>query len=111
MKMVTGNININIPQPSAEMRLSSDKIEEIVLVVLNKLYVIHFSSVHFSHSVVSDCVAPWTAAHQTSLSITNSQSLLKLTSIESVMPSNHLILCLSPSHPTFNLSQRQGLCK
>ena len=37
--------------------------------------------------------APWTAAHQTSLSITNSQSLLKLMSIESVMPSNHLILC------------------
>jgi len=36
---------------------------------------------------------PWTAAHQASLSITNSQSLLKLTSVESVMPSNHLILC------------------
>ena len=36
---------------------------------------------------------PWTAARQTSLSITNSQSLLKLTSTESVMPSNHLILC------------------
>ena len=36
---------------------------------------------------------PWTAARQTSLSITNSQSLLKLTSIELVMPSNHLILC------------------
>ena len=36
---------------------------------------------------------PWTAAHQTSLSITNSQSLPKLMSIESVMPSNHLILC------------------
>ena len=36
---------------------------------------------------------PWTAAHQASLSITNSQSLLKLLSIESVMPSNHLILC------------------
>ena len=45
--------------------------------------------------------APWTAAHQTSLSITNSQSLLKLMSIELVIPSNHLILCrpllLSPS--------------
>ena len=39
--------------------------------------------------------APWTAAHQASLSIANSQSLLKLTSIESVMPSNHLILCRS----------------
>ena len=36
---------------------------------------------------------PWTAACQASLSITNSWSLLKLTSIESVMPSNHLILC------------------
>ena len=36
---------------------------------------------------------PWTAAFQASLSITNSQSLLKLMSIESVMPSNHLILC------------------
>ena len=36
---------------------------------------------------------PWTAAHQTSLSITNSRSLLKLMSIELVMPSNHLILC------------------
>ena len=36
---------------------------------------------------------PWTAAHQASLSITNSQSLLKLKSIESVMQSNHLILC------------------
>ena len=36
---------------------------------------------------------PWTAAHQASLSITNSQSLLKLMSIASVMPSNHLILC------------------
>ena len=44
---------------------------------------------------------PWTAAHQASLSITNSQSLLKLMLIESVMPSNHLILChpllLAPS--------------
>ena len=38
-------------------------------------------------------VTPWTAARQVSLSITNSQSLLKLMSIELVMPSNHLILC------------------
>ena len=38
-------------------------------------------------------VTPWTAAHQASLSITNSQSLLKLMPIKSVMPSNHLILC------------------
>ena len=51
---------------------------------------------------------PWTAAHQASLSITNSLNLLKLMAIESVMPSNHLILS-SPSPPAFNLSQRQGL--
>ena len=50
-------------------------------------------SVQFSCSVVSDSVTPWTAACQASLSITNSRSLLKLMSIESVMPSNHLILC------------------
>ena len=42
---------------------------------------------------MSDSVTPWTAACQVSLSITNSQSLLKLMSIESVMPSKHLILC------------------
>ena len=47
----------------------------------------------FSRSVVSDSATPWTAARQASLSNTNSQSLLKLMSIESVMPSNHLILC------------------
>ena len=38
-------------------------------------------------------MTPWSAAHQSSLSITNSQSLLKLMSIKSVMPSNHLIFC------------------
>ena len=48
----------------------------------------------FSRSIVYDSVTPWTAAHQAFLSITNSQSLLKLMSIESVIPSNHLILCL-----------------
>ena len=53
---------------------------------------------------------PWTAARQASLSITSSQSLLKLMSIESVMPSNHLILLSSPS-PALNLSQHQGLLK
>ena len=42
-------------------------------------------------------VIPWTAAHQAFLSITNSGSLLKLMSIESVMPSNHLILCFPVS--------------
>ena len=54
------------------------------------------SSVQFSHSVVSDSATPWTAARQASLSITSSQSLLKLMSIESVMLSNPLILCHPP---------------
>ena len=48
-------------------------------------------------------------AHHVSLSITNSWSLLKLMSIESVMPSNHLILCHPLPLPFFNLSQHQGL--
>ena len=51
-----------------------------------------FSSVQ-SLSRVWLFVTPWTAAHQVSLSFTNSQSLLKLMSIKLVMPSNHLILC------------------
>ena len=55
--------------------------------------ILQFSSVQFSHSVVSDSVTPWIAACQASLSITDSQSLHKLMSIELVMPSNHLILC------------------
>ena len=55
-------------------------------------------SVQFSRSVRSDSVTPWSAACQASLSITNSRSLLKLMSIESVMPSNHLIIC----HPLFS---------
>ena len=56
---------------------------------------------------------PWTAAHQASLSITNSQSLFKLTSIEFAMPSNHLILCrplllppsIFPNIRVFQMSQ------
>ena len=63
----------------------------------------HFSVLMYSVSSVTQSsswtdtqslfVTPWTAGHQASLSITNSQSLLKLSSIESVMPSNHLIVC------------------
>ena len=51
-----------------------------------------FSSVQLL-SRVQLFATPWTAAHQASLSITNSQSLLKLMSIKAVMASNHLILC------------------
>ena len=60
---------------------------------------IHDTSVQFSSvqslSHVRLFVTPWNAAHQASLSITNSQSSLRLMSIESVMPSSHLILCHS----------------
>ena len=56
------------------------------------LYLLLSSSVQ-SLSCVGVFAPPWTAAHQTSLSFTNFQSLLKPMSIESVMPSKHLILC------------------
>ena len=56
---------------------------------------LHFHSVQ-SLNRVRLFATPWTAACQASLSIANSWSLLKLMSIESVMPSNHLILCCSP---------------
>ena len=56
-------------------------------------YHISCCSVAQSLSRVRLCATPWTAARQVSLSITSSQSLLKLMSIELVMPSNHLILC------------------
>ena len=68
------------------------------------------SGAQFSSFQLLTCVwlfaTPWTAAHQVSVCITNSWSFLKLMSINSVMPSNHLI---SPSPPTFNHSQHQGL--
>ena len=51
------------------------------------------SSFQFSCSVMSVSLQPWTAAHQFSLSITNSLSLLKFMSIRLMMPSNNLILC------------------
>ena len=60
----------------------------------------HPQEVPFSPSVVSDSATLWTATHQASLSFTNFQHLLKLMSIEWVMPSNHLILC----HPLFLLA-------
>ena len=61
------------------------------------LQLVQFTSVG---SVVSNSATPWIAEHQASLSITNSRSLLKLMSIVSVMPSNHLTLC----HPLLLLT-------
>ena len=67
----------------------------ILVILINMLIFNIISSVsQFNHSVMFDSETPWTAARQASLlSITSSWSILKLISIESVMPSNHLILC------------------
>ena len=62
--------------------------------------------VQLSHSVVFNSAIPWDAARQSSLSITNFQSLLKRMSIRSVMPSNHLILCHAPLLPSVSPSIR-----
>ena len=69
------------------------------------------ASVQFSHSVMSDSAAPWTAACQASLSITNSWSLIQTHlhwAGDTIQPSHPLS---SPSPPSFNLSQHQGLFK
>ena len=65
---------------------------------------VQFSSLQFSH--VQLFATPWTAAHQASMSITNSQSLLKFMSIKLVIPSNHLILCHPLLLPSIFLSIR-----
>ena len=67
----------------------------------------------FSRSVMSDSVTPWIAARQASLFITNSRSLLKLISIQSVMPSSHLILCrplllLTPFPPSIRVFSNES---
>ena len=64
----------------------------MVILILSTSLGYQFSSVE-SLSRVRLFATPWTAAHQASLSITNSRSLLKLMCIKSVMPSSHLILC------------------
>ena len=63
-------------------------LNNVNMMMLANVYRYSFSSVQFSHSVVSDSLRPHESAHQASLSITISQSSLKLTSIESVMPSS-----------------------
>ena len=72
---------------------------------MHKLIIYIFSSVAQLCPTLYD---PWSVAHQASLSITSSLSLLKFTSIESVMPSNHLVLChplllLSPVFPSIRV--------
>ena len=92
------------------MTCQSDKLEvQYLLIFLSseekqRPFHIQFSSVQFSHSVASNSLQPlWTAACQASLSITNSQSLLKLMFIGSVIQPSYPLS--SPSPPTFNLSR------
>ena len=75
-----------------------------------RLRPIHGLSSIQSLSPVRFLVIPWTAAHQAPLSITNSQSLLKLKSIQWVMPSNHLILLPSIFPSIRGLSNESFLC-
>ena len=75
-------------------------------------WVTQFSSVQM-HSHVRLFATPWIAVHQASLSISNSLSLLKLTSIELVMPSSHLILCcplllLPPTLPSIRVFSNES---
>ena len=78
------------PSSGTHLKLSCPREQTSLQALKPSLVSVHFSSVAQSCSTLE---TPWTAAHQASLSITNSQSLLKLMSIKSVMPSNHLILC------------------
>ena len=114
---VTGRFGLRV-QNEAGKRLI-EFCQENTLVIADILFQQHkrrldtwtsVSSVQFisvqSLSRVRLFMTPWIAAHQASLSITNSHSLLKLISIESVMPSNYLILC----RPLLlNLSHHQGI--
>ena len=82
-------------------------------VVLPTTSVTEAKSVQFSRSVMSDSATSWIAAHQASLSITNSWSSLRLTSIKSVMPSSHLILCcplrlLPPIPPSIKIFSNES---
>ena len=91
LKTVSSRNLIITGLPSSQMQG-----RRVLALLLQRVRLFYFyCSVH-SPSCVRLFVTPWTTAHQASLSITNSQSLLKFMSIESVMPSNHLILCCPP---------------
>ena len=94
-------------------------VQRLNLGLLHGRQILYHPSYQASHSVqftsvqslshVRHLATPWTAACQASLSITNSQRLFKLMSIKSVMPIQPSHPLLSPSPPTFNHSQHQGL--
>ena len=90
----TGNIMpLRTSNMSAASEIVCDSDLFLPMSAFSRFPTINFCSSVESLSCVQHFATPWTATHQVSLSITNSQSLLKLMSIDSVMPSNHLILC------------------
>ena len=74
-------------------KIKSDTVSTVFPSLCHEVMGLDAYSVQFSHSVMSHSATPWIAARQASLSITISRSSLRLTSIESVMPSSQLILC------------------
>ena len=108
-------MGLNVIYRSYGMNFYNFESSLVVLVLFSSFHALHYFSSIQSLNRVRLFATPWTAAHQASLSITNSRSLLKLTS-ESVMPSNHLILChpllLLPSiFPSFRVfSNESVLC-
>ena len=90
------------------LNLNSHTISQLHFKKISNISPLKQISVQCSYSVLSDSLRPHELQHtQASLSITNSQSSLKIMSIESVMPSSHLILS-SPSPPAFNVAQHQA---
>ena len=109
---------INKIKPNIFFNIYQDDLSSLLLklcITLLDLCLLQFSSVQLL-SRVWLFVTPWIAARQASLSITNSRSSLRLMSIESVMPSSHLILCcplllLPPIPPSIRvLSSESTLC-
>ena len=100
MKMLQKGKNPDVQPPQEHIHNTFQIWKKIDIIMLYK----NITSVQ-SLSCVQLTATPWTAAHQASLSITNSRSLPKLVSIESVMPSNHLILCHTLLLPPFQASE------
>ena len=114
IKIPGRNINNLRYANDTTLMAESEELKGLWLKVKEESEKVGFSSVPFSCSVVSDCLRPYESQHaRPPMSITNSRSSPRLTSIESVMPSSHLILCRSliscpqslPASESFQMSQ------
>ena len=107
-------IKVNLNKFTFQRQEQTNRFWCTVINAAIEVWVPSASSGQFSRSVVSTSVTPWIAARQASLSITNSRSSLRLTSIESVMPSSHLILCrhlllLPPIPPSIRVFPNESI--